>query len=942
MAGIKTLMATAAIGALGACATGGGDEAAPDRAPDFALDYEAYTLPNGLDVVLARDASDPIVAVTTVVHAGSNRERPGRTGFAHFFEHMAFNDSENVPQGANRRDIPAWGGQRNGGTWSDGTIYYEVVPKDAFEKILWIDSDRLGYMIRTVTPEALEREKQVVKNEKRQRVDNAPYGHTGEVIRRALYPQGHPYSWTVIGELEDLQAATLADVREFYDAYYGPNNATLAIVGDIDIEETKERVAYWFGEIERGPEVGKPEARPVTLDETIRLSFEDNFARLPRLTRTYPTPQAGHQDEIALDVLAALLAGSKGSPLYVEVVRDRGLAPNAYAYHNAMEVAGELTVVVTAEAGQALDEVEAALDAGLAAFAANGVNADDLARIKAEQETSLYGSVATALGLSRNLATGNEFAGDPGDLVRRAEAIRTVTAEDVMRAFETHVANRPYVLTSFVPKGQGDLAVTGSTPASVSIEVVRDDVAAETVSQGKAAAFERTPTVADRSEPAFGDLPLSTTPDTYEASLPNGVALTGIEANEVPLVSFRLVFGLGTLGEADESLGATSLLTDLFAEGSATRTPEEMERALGLLGARVFYGAGQERVTVSGTTLARNLEETVALVTEVLTAPRFEASEFGRVRDAALTTIEARRANPSVVASLAYEASLYGAHPAARPVVGTPDTVAALSLDDLRARHAAMTAAGLRVHVAGDVTPEAARTAFAPLAAAIGGDAEPVLPPADPAPRPRVVFIDVPGSKQSVIRAGRLTVPADDPAHERLVFANEKLGGGIGGDLAQTLRIEKGYTYGAYSSVGRGRIARPFTIRTSVRANATEASLDLLAEMLRAYPETFGEPEAALTRNKIIKDAARAQESLTAKLGILDRKATYGLEDDLVEARQRRLLATPPNAMAEAAAAIMNPAEMVWVVVGDGATQEGAVRGFAERLGVPYERRGAQ
>ena len=290
------LLASAAAMFLRACGdtnvstSTGTDTAAVVTSPStLTIDYEKFTLDNGLDVILQVDRSDPIVAVTTVIHAGSNREKPGRTGFAHFFEHMAFNDSENVPRGWNRKAIPDWGGQRNGGTWSDGTIYFEVVPKDAFDKILWIDSDRLGYMINTVTTAALEREKQVVKNEKRQRVDNAAYGYTGEVIRTALYPEGHPYSWTVIGSLPDLQAATLEDLREFHTDWYGPNNVTLSIVGDIDIAETKKKVELWFGEIPRGREVEKPAPQPVTLAETKNLWFEDNFAKLPELRLTFPT-----------------------------------------------------------------------------------------------------------------------------------------------------------------------------------------------------------------------------------------------------------------------------------------------------------------------------------------------------------------------------------------------------------------------------------------------------------------------------------------------------------------------------------------------------------------------------------------------------------------------------------------------------------------------------
>ncbi|MCP4445607.1 MAG: insulinase family protein, partial [Myxococcales bacterium] len=283
---ILLLLTFAASCSKGKPTTANSANAAAAAAAEFGLEYERYTLDNGLTVILHKDTSDPIVAMATVVHVGSSRERPGRTGFAHFFEHMSFNNSENVPMGANRKMIPELGGTRNGGTWEDATIYYEVVPKDAFAKLMWIDSDRFGYMINTVKEGTLEREKQVVKNEKRQRVDNRAYGHTGHVIRKALYPSEHPYSWTVIGDLQDLQNATLNDVREFYDAYYVPANATLVISGDIDFAETRAMTEQWFGEIKAGAPVEDMQPMPVTLDGEKRLSHQDNFAKTAELRMT--------------------------------------------------------------------------------------------------------------------------------------------------------------------------------------------------------------------------------------------------------------------------------------------------------------------------------------------------------------------------------------------------------------------------------------------------------------------------------------------------------------------------------------------------------------------------------------------------------------------------------------------------------------------------------
>ena len=423
---------------------------------DFKIEYEKFTLDNGLEVILHEDHSDPIVAVATMMHVGSNREKPGKTGFAHFFEHMSFNDSENVPVGANRKMIPEWGGSRNGGTWSDGTVYYEVVPKDAFEKIMWIDSDRFGYMINTVTKEALEREKQVVKNEKRQRVDNAPYGYTDEIIRKNLYPEGHPYSWTVIGSLPDLQAATLEDVKEFYNKFYGASNASLVIAGDINIEETKDLVKKWFGEIPSGPKVEDLSFEPVKLDSVKALYFEDNFAKLPELRMVIPTVKEYHKDTYALNILGQLLSGSKKSPLYNVIVEEQKLAPNVSTYQNSSELAGEFVFRVRANADTDLDQVKLAIEEGLQKFENEGIKDKELKRIKAELETSLYQGVSTVLNKAFQLVQDNEFNGDPSYITQTAKLTNAVTGQDVMRVYNQYIKNQNYVMTSVVPKNQID------------------------------------------------------------------------------------------------------------------------------------------------------------------------------------------------------------------------------------------------------------------------------------------------------------------------------------------------------------------------------------------------------------------------------------------------------------------------------------------------------
>ncbi len=900
--------------------------------PDFALPYEKFVLDNGLEVILQVDRSDPIVAVTTVVHAGSNREKKGRTGFAHFFEHMAFNDSENVPRGWNRKAIPDWGGQRNGGTWSDGTIYYEVVPKDAFDKIMWIDSDRLGYMINTVTNAALEREKQVVKNEKRQRVDNAPYGYTQEVIRKALYPDGHPYSWTVIGSLPDLQAATLEDLREFYDQYYGAGNVTLAIVGDIDIAETKEKVERWFGEIRRGPDIEPLPPMPVSLTDTKSFYFEDNFAKLPELRLTFPTVEGYHADEKALDVLGQILGGSKNAALYQVVVDGEKLAPNVSAYNNSMELAGEFVIRIRANAGVDLDDVKAAIDQAMTEFETEGVDAKDLKRIKAEQETILYNSISTVLGKSNQFASDNEFAGDPAYAVKSAAALNAVSAEDVMAAYNKYIKGKPAIITSFVPKGQAELALDGAELASVWIEEVKSGVANEEVSQGEEASYDKTPSKYDRSEPPFGDLPLVKMPEIWTASLGENKNIWGIENTEIPLISFSLSIDGGRWNEDLSKNGATSLLSRLMNEGTANKTPAELEQAIGLLGSGISVQAFSDELRISATCLSKNFEETVALVEEILLSPRFETADFDRVKSAALTSIKGREANPNAIASMAYSNLIYGDdHPLGLPGSGFSETVSELTLDDMRAAYDRVMDGEVRIHIAGNIGEARASEALGDLASKLSGSGQ-ALKPYDMPEQNRagqVYFIDIPDAKQSVLNIGKLTVPTTHSDANKVDFTNEKLGGGISGDLAQTLRIEKGYTYGAYSWITEGLAPQPFKISTSVRANATGPSLEVIRDMVTNYGPEFDAADAEMVQQKLIKENTRAFESLNAKLGTLRSISKFGKSLKYVEDEQAELVAMTAEDFQKTAAQYLSEPDMFYLVVGDKATQWEPVSAFA-------------
>ena len=446
---------------------------------DFEIPFERFELENGLEVILHVDDSDPLAAVAMTFHVGSAREVEGRTGFAHLFEHLFFLDSENLGPGGLDRLMTRVGSSTNGSTSRDRTNYFEVVPIDGLEKTLWAEADKLGFFINTVTESVVAKEKQVVKNEKRQGVDNRPYGHNEYVIDRAMYPEGHPYRWQVIGSLADLDAATVADAKEFHARWYGPNNATLVVAGDIDVDQTMAWIEKYFGEIPARPTPEVAEPPEVRLAETRRLYHEDNFGNLPLLTLSWPSVPRYHADAYALDVLSSLLTDGKSTPLYKVLVEEEELTSQVTTYHSAQELAGQFNFQALAFPGTDLDDLLAAVHAGFARLEEQGIPDAELQRVKAGTETGFYRGLSSAIGKAFQLADYAIFANDPGFAGEDLQRILAVSAEDVMRVYETYLKDRPHVATSFVPRGQAELALEGSERAEVVIEPIVQGAEAE-------------------------------------------------------------------------------------------------------------------------------------------------------------------------------------------------------------------------------------------------------------------------------------------------------------------------------------------------------------------------------------------------------------------------------------------------------------------------------
>ena len=430
--------------------------AASGSANSIRIPFERYTLPNGLTVILSEDHSTPTVAVNVWYHVGSKNELPGRTGFAHLFEHVMFTGSGHIPYGLHDRYTEGVGGGNNGSTTNDRTNYYETVPSNYLESALWLESDRMGWLLDALDMDKLNAQRDIVKNERRQSYDNRPYGRASEIISGAMYPATHPYNWPVIGSMADLSAASADDVRSFFRLYYAPANATLAIIGDFDPSQAKAWVTEYFGEIPEGAQITRPVAPVVSLSAETRLVYEDRV-QVPRLYITWPTVGVISADQYALDVLGDVLSGSRTARLTKGLVYDRQTAANIYAGQNESELVGQFQVQVTPRPGNALTDLEATVDSIIAQIKQDGPTAQELQKVKAGLELQTISRMQSILGKADMLNAGSVFHDDPSYFQKDLAATLAVTADDVKRVANKYLTDGRVVL-SIVPMGKPDMA----------------------------------------------------------------------------------------------------------------------------------------------------------------------------------------------------------------------------------------------------------------------------------------------------------------------------------------------------------------------------------------------------------------------------------------------------------------------------------------------------
>jgi zinc protease len=864
------------------------------------IPYEKYTLPNGLQVILHVDRKLPVVHVNVWYHVGSKNEKPGRTGFAHLFEHLMFQGSPHHP-GDYLAAVERMGGSNLNGTTSfDRTNYFETVPAGSLERALWLEADRMGFLGDGLTQAKLDNQRDVVKNERRQGMDNAPYGRAFEVIVQNLFPQGHPLSWDVIGSMEDLSAATLEDAKRFFRTYYAPNNASLAIVGNFEPFEAKRSILKYFGPLPPGPPLERPKRWAAALRGERQVVVADRVA-LSRLYLVWPGAPYFDRDDAPLVMLASILGDGKNSRLYRALVYDRQLASGVSAYHWAMEIAGLFGVEATARPGQTLDELESVIDREVARLALRGPTLAELERAKAKWELNFLTGLERIGGFggkADRLNEYNTFLGSPdmfgADLLR----FRRVSPGDIRRVASRYVARRDRLQVRFVPERSE--APTAAAP--------------------------------DRSKaPEVGGTPPFRVPTVSARPLANGARLMMVERHELPQVVVRLVVRAGAAQDPSGRPGDAWMTAQMLTEGTRTRSALQLSADIDRLGGRVNVWAGLEGSTLEATVRKADMAAALALMADMVQNATFPRDELERQRKLRLDALAQERSDPWPVASRLFRRQLFGArHPYAGPVAGDEASIRALQTTDLRAFYQA----GWRPEsaafvVVGDTTPDEA-AALIERAFAGWRSASPRPAPKPAAVRPpttRVLLVDKPGAAQSVIWVGLPGPARRTPDYPALEVVNYALGGAYASRLNLNLRQDKGFSYGYSSWIDYAREGSMWATAGGVQTPSTKAALiEIMRELRGMSKKALGDTELAEVREALVRSYAGRFESLGDVASQVADLFLYDLPRDELARYPAEIEGVTAETARAAAAAYLHPDSLLVVIVGDRKEIEAGVR----------------
>jgi zinc protease len=872
------------------------------QATEIDIPYTEFTLDNGLRVIVHEDHKAPIVAVNIWYHVGSKNEKPGKTGFAHLFEHLMFNGTENYNDEYFKPFDRVGATDQNGTTWLDRTNYFQNVPTTALDLALWMESDRMGHMLGAVTQERLDEQRGVVQNEKRQ-WENQPYGKTYDLLQANLFSSDHPYSWSTIGSMEDLNAASLEDVYEWFRTYYGPNNAVLVIAGDVTPEAAREKVERYFGDIPPGPPLVKHEAWAPKLKYDKRVAMQDRVPQA-RLFKTWVGPHWTSPDAELLQIAGAILSTGKSSRLYKRLVYEDQLATAVDAEPSMFEIASFLGVDATAQPGGDLAAIEAAIDEELARFLDKGPTQAEVDRavtgIRAELLRGLE-QIGGFDGKAQLLARNATYAGDPDHYktsLRRMEAATPEAVRDAARRWHS--------------------------AASFTLEV---HPYPEVAAKGEGA---------DRSggPPMPDEFPEVDFDDFERGSLGNGLEVLVVTRDALPLVRFATLFDAGYAADASAKLGTANLVMTMLDEGTKKRTSLEISDELAALGAELSADSNLDQSTVTLSSLKENLDASLAVYADVIMNPSFPESELERLKKQVSAGIKAEQSSPFELALRLAPGLIYDeGHAYNMPLTGsgTEASVASITRDDLVAFHANwMRPNNATMLVVGDTT----FAEIQPRLEALFRRWEPKnvptkeLGPVEKSNTSKVVIVDRPGAEQSLIISAQLAPPTNNDDEFAIQAMNDVLGGAFSARVNMNLREDKSWAYGAYTFIINGAGPRAFIGYAPVQTDKTAASM---AELMKEFVDiqTARPPEDDELARAVAEDTLSLPgrwETANSVSTSLAQMVRYGYGDDYWDTYAQNVRGLSLQQVVEAADRYVTPEQMVWIVVGDRDKIEDEVR----------------
>ena len=865
-------------------------ETVTKKGDELVIPYQKYVLPNGLTIVLAEDHSDPLVHVDVTYHVGSAREEIGKSGFAHFFEHMMFQGSDNVADEQHFKLISGSGGTLNGSTNQDRTNYYETVPANQLEKMLWLESDRMGFLLDAVTQQKFEIQRSTVKNERGQNYDNRPYGLVSEFASKNLYPYGHPYSWLTIGYIEDLNRVNVQDLKNFFLRWYGPNNATITIGGDIKPAEVVKMVDKYFGSIPRGPEVSKTVLPPVTIDKDRYVSFVDNYAKLPLLTKAYPTVPNYDKDMAALACLAQVIGQGKNSVLYQQLVKTQK-ALSANANSSLSELSGVFSFQVAPYPGKSLGSMDSLVKEALITFEKRGVTDDDIAKFKGGIESQFINGLQSVSGKVSQLAAFQTYLGNPNMIGKQLEMYRAVTKEDVMNAYNKYIKSKSSVTVSVLVKGQNIAPAMADNYQVDNSNYQRPNYGYDGLKYVKATDnFDR------KKQPGVGVNPVVKVPAFTKKQTPNGIKMIFAQSNELPTVNISIRIPGGQIAETNmpSKSGIANMTAAMLNEDTKKYTAEKIAVELQKIGSNINVSSSFDGTVYNVQTLKKNIGKTLELLEERMLNPNFTQANFSRIQKQTMEGFKQAKSQPSAIADEVFDKLNYGNSILGMSASGNETSVKALSLKDVEDFYQNnLSSQNARVVVVGDVKESEILPQLSFLNKLPNKNISYVKPAmAAPVASTKIYLVDVPKAAQTEFRVGAPTNLLYDATGEfyKLGLVNYTIGGDFNSRLNINLREDKGWTYGARSSFNGNQYNGDFGFSSGIRADATDSALMQVIQEIKNYAANgVTEEELAFMKLAIGQRDALAYETGAQKAGFVSRILQYNLPANFVNTQSNIL-----------------------------------------------------